>query len=114
MEEVEFAILLDVLQIVLERFQNTSVQLKKSGLSLNTTVQLLQSLLKLVEALRSQFDHFEEKGKAKCGITGSTICKKDTKRMRKRKSFNYEIGTVEVNLTGRQKFRVTVFLPIID
>lgn len=117
MKEVETAILLEVWQTILGRFQSTNVQLQKSGLSLNTAVQLLESLLHFVEDLRSQFDEFEEKGMAKCGMTGSgsAVYKEDTKRTRKRKCHHDEIGTAEdANLTGRDKLRVTAFLPIID
>ena len=52
-KEVEQAILLEEWQTILERSQSSNVLLQKSGLSLNTAVQLLESLLHFAEDLRS-------------------------------------------------------------
>lgn len=65
LKELETAIMLDLWQTILERFQSTNVQLQKSGLCLNTAVKLLESLLHFVEDLRTQFDHSEAQGMAK-------------------------------------------------
>lgn len=68
MKEVETAILLKVSQTILGRFQKTNMQFHKVGLSLNTAVQLPESLLHFVKDLRSQFADFEQKGMAKSGV----------------------------------------------
>lgn len=115
LKEIETVILLEVWDTVLERFQSTSIQLQKSGLSLNTAVALLESLLHFVEDLRSQFDDFEAKAMAKCDVKGNAAYKDDMQRIRKRKRHHDEIDSAEeVTLTGRDKFRATAFLPIID
>lgn len=115
LKEVETVILLEVWQAIMDRFQKTNLQLQKAGLSLNTAVQLMESLLHFVEDLRSQFDEFEKKGMAKCGMFGSAVYKEDTKRIKKRKRHHDEEGTAEdANLTARDRFRVTAFLPIVD
>ena len=51
----------------MDRFDKTNRQLQKAGLSLNTAVQLLESLLKFVEDLMPRFDEFEHRGVKKCG-----------------------------------------------
>ena len=55
---VEIAILMEVWHTIMDRFDKTNRQLQKAGLSLNTAVQLLESLLKFVEDLRPRFDEF--------------------------------------------------------
>ena len=51
----------------MDRFDKTNRELQKTVLSLNTAVQLLESLLKFVEDLRLRFDEFEHRGVEKCG-----------------------------------------------
>lgn len=120
LKKLETVILLEVWDEVLERFQSASIQLQKSGISLNTAVTLLESLLQFVKDLRSQFDEFEAKAMAKCDpsdVTSNAAYYADTQsqRIRKRKRHHDELDSVEdVTLTGRDMFRVTAFLPIID
>lgn len=118
LKKTETVILLEVWDTVLERFQSVSIQLQKSGLSLNTAVTLLESLLQFVKDLRSQFDDFEAKAMAKCDpsdVTSNASYYEDTQRIRKRKRHHDELDSAEdVTLTGRDIFRVTAFLPIID
>ncbi|XP_068227950.1 uncharacterized protein [Palaemon carinicauda] len=120
LKKLETVILLEVWDTVLERFQSASIQLQKPGISLNTAVTLLESLLQFVKDLRSQFDDFEAKAMAKCDpsdVTGKVAYYADrqSQRIRKRKRHHDELDSVEdVTLTGRDMFRVTAFLPIID
>ena len=101
-------------------FQSASIQLQKSRLSLNTAVTLLESLLQYVKDLRSQFDDFEVKGMGKCDpneVTSNAAYYADTQSqcIRKRKRHHDELDSMsDVTLTGRDMFRVTAFLPIID
>ncbi|KAG0711895.1 LINE-1 retrotransposable element ORF2 protein [Chionoecetes opilio] len=82
---------------------------------------LLESLLQFVEDLRSQFDDFEAKAMAKCNdcdpcdVTSNAAYYANTQCIRKRTRHHDELDSAEdVTLTGRDKFRVTAFLPIID
>ena len=63
---VEIAILMEVWHTIMDRFDKTNRQLQKAGLSLNTAVQVLESLLQFVEDLRPRFDEFEHRGVEKC------------------------------------------------
>ncbi|XP_068203876.1 uncharacterized protein [Palaemon carinicauda] len=115
LKKLETVILLEVWDTVLERFQSASIQLQKPGISLNTAVTLLESLLQFVKDLRSQFDDFEAKAIAKCDpsdVTGKVAYYADrqSQRIRKRKRQHDELDSVEdVTLTGRDMFRVTAF-----
>ncbi|XP_068203911.1 zinc finger MYM-type protein 1-like [Palaemon carinicauda] len=120
LKKLETVILLEVWDTVLEIFQSASIQLQKPGISLNTAVTLLESLLQFVKDLRSQFDDFEEKAMAKCDpsdVTGKVAYYADrqSQRIKKRKRHHDELDSVEdVTLTERDMFRVTAFMPIID
>ena len=94
------AILLEVWGIILQQFQKTSLSLQESGLTLNSAVALLESLLKFVDHQRDEFDHFEEKGKTKCG---SNIYKCAENRQRKRKGQFDEGSGDDVVLAPREK-----------
>ncbi|XP_068240119.1 uncharacterized protein [Palaemon carinicauda] len=109
--------------IVLEEFssdQNQPAETRAEASGLLKAVTLLESLLQFVKDLRSQFDDFEAKAMAKCDpsdVTGKVAYYADrqSQRIRKRKRHHDELDSVEdVNLTGRDMFRVTAFIPIID
>ena len=109
---VEIAILMEVWHTIMDRFDKTNRQLQKAGLSLNTAVQLLESLLKFVEDLRPRFDEFEHRGVEKCG---HSCYKVDQQRVRMRKRHHDELGMVEdAQLTPRNKFMVSTYFPIVD
>ncbi|XP_068240067.1 uncharacterized protein [Palaemon carinicauda] len=109
--------------IVLEEFssdQNQPAETRAEASGLLQAVTLLESLLQFVKDLRSQFDDFEAKTMAKCDpsdVTGKVAYYADrqSQRIRKRKRHHDELDSVEdVTLTGRDMFRVTAFLLIID
>jgi len=56
-QQLEVAILLELWDTVLWRFHKASLSLQESGLSLNSAVHLLQSLLEFVESQRSEFEY---------------------------------------------------------
>ena len=65
LEQLKLAILLEIWDTILERFQKTNVSLQERGLSLNSAMHLLKSLLEFVKRQHSEFDSYEEKGKDK-------------------------------------------------
>ena len=84
----------------------------KAGLSLNTAVQLLDSLLKFVEDLRPRFDEFEQKVIIKCVHSEYMV---DQQHVRKRKRYHVELVMVEnAQLIYTNKFRVSIYFLIID
>ena len=86
----------------------------------STQLSHCYSLLQYVKDLRSQFDDFEAIGMNKCDpseVTSNAAYYADTQsqRIRKRKRHHDELDSVgDVTLTGRDMFRVTAFLPVID
>ncbi|XP_068200803.1 uncharacterized protein [Palaemon carinicauda] len=109
--------------IVLEEFssdQNQPAETRAEASGLLKAVTLLESLLQFVKDLRSQFDDFEAKAMAKCDpsdMTGkvANYADRQSQRIRKRKRHHDQLDSVrDVTLTGRDMFRVTAFLPIID
>ncbi|XP_047127583.1 uncharacterized protein LOC101241302 [Hydra vulgaris] len=95
------------------RFHKTSLKLQSPQLDLNEAVQLLTSLKEYVNSLRAQFDFFEKKGKE---ITGSTFYKEENQRKRKRsvQLTRHDGSADETVFSAQQKFRVMVFLPVLD
>ena len=55
LQQLETAILLEVWDTILQQFQKTSLSLQEAGLSLNSALSLLESLLKFVERQRTKF-----------------------------------------------------------
>ena len=78
-----------------------------SGLSLNSAVQLLKSLLEFVKSQRSEFEFYEEKGKLKSLITQY---KESSKQTHKRKRQFDEGSSAEILFTASEKFKVEIFL----
>ncbi|XP_065642154.1 uncharacterized protein LOC136073837 [Hydra vulgaris] len=91
MDQLEYGILLELWTPILDRFHKT----------------------KYVNSLRAQFDFFEKKGKE---ITGSTSYKEENQRKRKRsvQLTRHDGSADETVFSAQQKFRVMVFLPVLD
>lgn len=111
LQQLEVAILLEIWDAVLERFQKTSLCLQESGLSLNSAVHLLKSLLEFIKSQRSEFQCYEEKGMMMSAVKEY---KESSKRPKKRKRQFDEDPSAERVLSPREKFKVDVFLIIID
>lgn len=111
LEQLEVAILLEIWDTILERFQKTNLSLQERGLSLNSAIHLLKSLLEFVKRQRSEFDSYEEKGKKK---SVEKEYKQSSIRSQKRKCQFDEGPSDETVFSPRQKFKVEVFLVIID
>ena len=98
---------------ILERFNKVSKSLQSVNIDLGTIVELYQSLVTYLEHLRkpSTFDHYESKVIEKSDENSYAY---DMQRKRKRKvQFDEEKGN-ETELSGRDRFRVTIFNVIID
>ncbi|XP_004212877.3 zinc finger MYM-type protein 1-like [Hydra vulgaris] len=113
MDQLEYGILLELWTPILDRFHKTSLKLQSPQLDLNEAVQLLTSLKEYVNSLRAQFYFFEKKGKE---ITGSTSYKEENQRKRERsvQLTRHDGSADETVFSAQQKFRVMVFLPVLD
>ena len=74
LQQLEVAILLEIWDTLLGRFQKTSLALQESGLPLNSAVNLLKSLLEFVKSQRSEFQYYEEKGMEKSVVKEYKEC----------------------------------------
>ena len=105
--------------VVMERFHQTSLKLQSSNIDLNKAVKLLRSLNNYVSSLRDAFEDFEEKGKIKIGFENKSVYKGDTPPKKGKKSVNLsgngnDSNSEDTPFSGREKFGITVFLPMID
>uniref|UniRef100_H2YLB1 HAT C-terminal dimerisation domain-containing protein n=1 Tax=Ciona savignyi TaxID=51511 RepID=H2YLB1_CIOSA len=98
LQQLEVAILVEVWDTVLERFQKT-------------TVHLLESLLEFVRSQRSEFEYYEDKGIAKSVVK---VYKETSKREKTRKRQFDEGCSKETIFSPRERFRCEVYLPIMD
>jgi hypothetical protein len=100
----------------MERFHQTSIKLQSTNMDLNEAVKLLRSLNNYVASLRDAFEDFEEKGKIKIGLENEPVYKEDTQRKKQRsvKLSRNDGNSEDTAFSGRDNFRVTVFLPMID
>ena len=111
LQELETAIFTELWENILVQFQKTNLSLQKAGLSLNTAVHLLESLHKFVDSLRPNFDQLEQKGIDKCGHGDYKAAQRRIRTRNRR----YDDGSAEDTvLQPRDKFRVEVFLAILD
>ena len=108
---LEFGILTELWDTVLQRFDTTSKALQSSSMDLNVAVCLLSGLQKFIESLAPEFDRFEERGKQ---LIGNDTYKEDTIRKRKPKQQLDDSISEEPERSGREKFRADVFMTIID
>uniref|UniRef100_H2YTB8 TTF-type domain-containing protein n=1 Tax=Ciona savignyi TaxID=51511 RepID=H2YTB8_CIOSA len=111
LQQLEVAILVEVWDTVLERFQKTSLTLQGSKLPVNSAVHLLESLLEFVRSQRSEFEYYEDKGIAKSVVK---VYKETSKREKTRKRQFDEGCSKETIFSPRERFRCEVYLPIMD
>ena len=83
-------------------------------MDLNEAVkQLLNSC---VSSLKEAFEDFEENGKIKIGFENESMYKGNTQRKKQRsvKLSRNDSNSEDTVFSGRENFRITVFLPMID
>ena len=85
-------------------------------MDLNEAVKLLRSLYNYVASLRDALEDFEEKGKINNGLENEPVYREDTQRKKQCsvKLRRNDGNSDDTAFSGRENFRVTVFLPMID
>ena len=111
LKRLETAILLELWDSILDRFQKTNLSLQKSGLSLNKAMHLLEALETFVRSLRYDFEIYEEKGRNKSEVKEY---RGTSQRIQVKRRFFVENDAEDTILTPRDKFKVEVYLVIID
>ncbi|KAK0148598.1 hypothetical protein N1851_011058 [Merluccius polli] len=113
MDKLENAVLCNMWNDILQRFNRVSVALQAVDLDLCNAVCLVRSLKQYISGLRDQFDRFEMAG-SNMSPTVSDVYKADKQRMKIRKRQADDSSEPDSHLPGRQRFSVSVFNVVID
>jgi hypothetical protein len=111
LQRLETALMATVWGSLLEKFNKTSVQLQNSSIDVGVAVELYRTLIQAVKDARDRFDSFEKKAmETSCQLKYEM----DITRKKKRKLPADESRENEVELTGRESFKVNTFFVILD
>lgn len=110
---LETAIMCELWNRILHRFQINSTQLQNTQLDLNAATALLSSLDGFICELNSQFEEIENLARKKMPTIRQQYDTEVT-RIRKQKQFHDESQTAATNLTGAPHFRAHTFIVIMD
>ncbi|CAM4509097.1 unnamed protein product [Leuciscus chuanchicus] len=111
--KLEIALMCNMWNAILQRFQGVSTALQAVELDLCNAVDLVRSLRDYVSGLRDQFDSFETAARNMSPIVSHEY-KSDTQRKKKRKRQADESSEPECELSGRKRFCTSVYIYIID
>ncbi|XP_065209411.1 zinc finger MYM-type protein 1-like [Planococcus citri] len=114
MQRLESALMLSIWSVLLERFDATSQKLQAVDTSISDTLDLYKSLVGFIEDARENFHLYEETAQK---ISTKQEFEKDVRRTKKRKLMSDELPKTrkdEVELSGRDDFRVNTFNVILD
>uniref|UniRef100_A0A8P4KM64 Zinc finger MYM-type protein 1 n=1 Tax=Dicentrarchus labrax TaxID=13489 RepID=A0A8P4KM64_DICLA len=113
MNKLEIALMSNMWNAILQRFQGVSIALQAVELDLCNAVDLVRSLREYVAGLRDEFDSFETAARIMSPIVSNEY-KADTQRKKKRKRQADESSEPECELSGRKRFCTSVYICMID
>lgn len=113
MEKLEYIILTEIWNCVLERIDKISNYLQKETITLDVATNMFTSLDDFIINLRDKFDYFESSTKEKNPESDYKDLSQRAKRRSSHQSF-FDGSAPSVQLNGREKFKIETFLPIID
>ncbi|KAF3832051.1 hypothetical protein F7725_025716 [Dissostichus mawsoni] len=108
MNKLEIALMCNMWNAILQRFQGVSAALQAVELDLCNAVDLVRSLREYVAGLRDQFDNFETAAKNIPHRVRRTLKKE------KKKESAVDSSEPECELSGRSRVRTSVFIRVID
>ena len=113
MNKLEIVILTEMWSSILSRINKISIALQKKTLTMDVATKLLTSLVDFLGNVRNEFDQYESTAKEKFP---DADYKNISQRARTRSSriTSFDGPTENVSLTGKEKFKVETYLPIID
>lgn len=111
MEELEFVIMLEFWNDILNKFHVISKALQDEQLNLSKCAQLLDSLLNFLKDIREQFNSFEIRAKEKLPDVDYRLAEG---RRRVRKKQVNDGNERDANVSIIDSFRVNTFIPIMD
>ena len=110
---MEFLVLLFVWEKILRAVYAVSKQLQSKSVNLATSAALLGETVDFIRNPRNEFDSMCDSTKELAKKVGMKVAFKDT-RARTKKRFFDELASDYRLETSREKFRVTVVVPVID
>lgn len=110
-EDLETAILLKVWSPLLSRFKAVSTKVQGRKTTIGEVCDLYKSLILLVDESRENFDLYERSAKE---MSINKTYKVDKKRRKHRKLQADENDAGDTVFSGRDDFRVKIFIPILD
>jgi len=93
------------------RYNERSIRLQSSTCDLKLAIELLESLHSFTDDLRNRFDEFEVRAKQTSGT--SEYASVGARPPQCKRCFDEAVGT-ELLLQGKDKFRVEIFLVIVN
>jgi hypothetical protein len=111
LEHLEMAIMVNVWNVILDRFNVVSQKIQNVSTSMSKVLDLYKSLVDLAKNIRNNFDHYEEKA-LKMSI--NKVYKNETKRKKYRHLHADETNEGQVEFNGRSDFKINTFIPIMD
>ena len=113
MESLEFALLSILWNDVLTRFNSVSKSVQATDANLSTVTTLISSLKSFVQSLRDDFDRYEKEAK-KIAPDVTFADEQHRRRPRSTRITDNEGNAEDTILEGRNKFRIEVYIPILD
>lgn len=115
MNKFEIVFLLILWNDILSKCDKISRYLQNESMDLSEAVKLLKSLCLFIETKRDMFDYYENLAKKKAGELNAEYKDLRCRRKMRSKKITFTEGNApEEQLEGRNKFKIDVFLPIID
>lgn len=113
MEKLEFILLTEIWNSILERIDRTSNYLQKETITLDVATNLFTALDDYIISLRDKFDYFESSAREKNPNSDYKDLSQRTKRRSSRLTF-FDGSATSVQLNGKERFKIETFIPIID
>ena len=111
MDTLETALMSVFWNVILTRYNETSLKLQSSTCDFKLAIDLLESLHTFTDDTRNRFDEFEAKAK---DTSGKSDYMSVVARARKRSRHFDEVQETDVVLQDRNIFRIKTFLVIVN
>jgi hypothetical protein len=104
-ERLQFALLTEIWNTVLQQFSKMNTLLQNPNLDLNSAVSILLALKTFLESLRENFDQYEEDAKIRSGLEDYQVSRKRVRSARMRR----EDGSAEdMEFSARDHYKTQV------
>lgn len=113
MEKLEIIVLTEIWSDILERINKTSLSLQKDTLTMDVATKLFASLVDFIGNVKNNFDQYESSAKENFPDADYKDLSQRTKIRSSRIAF-YDGSAETIQLTGKKKFKIETFLPMID